>query len=211
MADIHNMRNALQKRCFREPIPEIFDAALYLDAAVTAHINDDWKIAEELFQLANDSSVREWLESIWGKSSPYVVVDKKPQLHILRKENQRMPNAAQMKEVRDRDGFHCRFCGIPVIRAEVRKYLHKLYPNAVSWGRANASQHAAFQCMWLQYDHVVPHSAGGTSGIENVVITCAACNYGKWNYTLEELGLVDPRSVEVVQSAWEGLERVFKA
>ena len=205
------MEGFMQKRYFREPIAEIFDAARYLDAAVTAHINGHPKVAEELFELANDSRVREWLESIWGKSSPYVVVKKKPQLHTLSKEKDRMPNAAQMKEVRDRDGFHCRFCGIPVIRAEVRKYLHKHYPNTVSWGRTNASQHAAFQCMWLQYDHVVPHSAGGTSGTENVVITCAACNYGKWNYTLEELGLVDPRSVTPVQSAWEGLERVFQA
>lgn len=201
----------MEKRCFREPIIEIFDAARYLDAAIAAHMNGHSTTAEELFSLANDLRVREWLESIWGKSSPHVVVEKKPQLHTLSKEKERMPSTAQKKEVRDRDGFHCRFCGIPVIRAEVRKHLHKLYPNAVSWGRKNASQHAAFQCMWLQYDHVIPHSAGGSSGTENVVITCAACNYGKWNYTLEELGLTDPRSVPPLQSSWDGLERVLQA
>jgi hypothetical protein len=198
----------MRKRCFREPAVEIFDAARYLDAAVSAHLRGSTEIAKELFALANDPKIREWTESIWGKASQYVIVNKQEQLHSAGKEKERMPAADQMKVIRDRDGFHCRFCGIPVVRAEVRKYFHDLYPDSVPWGSTNESQHAAFQCMWLQYDHVTPHSAGGKNDISNIVITCAACNYGKMNYTLDELGLLDPRDFQPIQTSWDGLERI---
>ncbi len=198
------------KRCFRSPISEIYDAAKYLDAAVSAHLNGNFKIAEELFYLANDPTVWDWTDSIWGKASPYVQIHRQPQLHITNKEKLRMPNAQQKKALLDRDGFHCRFCGIPVIRTEIRKYIHNIYPESVPWGKTNKSQHAAFQCMWLQYDHVVPHSRGGSNDLDNIVITCAACNFGKWNYALEELGLLDPRKYAPIQSTWDGLERIME-
>ena len=199
------------KRCFREPIPEIFDVARYLDAATSAHLQGEHDIASKLFELANSQIVREWLESIWGKGSPYVIISKLPPIETQTKVEARMPTSAQINELHRRDGFHCRFCGIPVIRAEVRKRASELYPQAVTWGRTNASQHAAFQALWAQYDHVVPHSAGGTNELENLVITCAACNFGKMSYRLEELGLQDPRGFPAVRSTWDGLERLLPA
>jgi hypothetical protein len=199
------------KRCFREPVPEIFDAARYLDAAVSAHLKAHHNIALELIALANDPKVWEWTDSIWGKKSPYVLVQKQANKSVGEKIQTRMPTNAQKSELHARDGFHCRFCGIPVIRAEIRKALQKIYPSAVQWGSTNASQHAAFQCMWAQYDHVVPHSHGGTNDLENLVITCAACNFGKMEYTLEELGLIDPRTISPVTSLWDGLERLISS
>jgi hypothetical protein len=55
---------------------------------------------------------------------------------------------------------------------------------------------------------VVPHSHGGTNDLDNLVVTCAACNFGKMEYTLEELSLIDPRTIPPIQSNWDGLERV---
>lgn len=196
------------RRFFREPIQEIYDAARYLDAAVSAHIAGNTDIAEKLFKLANNPKIWEWTDSIWGSNSPYVHVTKQQYLHTAPKEKNRMPNVMMKRELHERDGYHCRFCGIPVIHAETRKYLHKLYPDAIPWGKTNSTQHAAFQCLWLQYDHVVPHSAGGENTLENLIITCAACNYGKMNYTVEELGLLDPRGFTPTQSTWDGLERI---
>ena len=197
-----------EKRFFREPIFEFFDAARYLDAAISAHLNGQSEIAEKLFGLANDPAIWEWTDSIWGKSSLYVTVNKQPRLHTTPKVKVRMRTTEQKHQLHKRDGFHCRFCGIPVIRAEVRKIIHKAYLNSVPWGRTNATQHAAFQCMWAQYDHVVPHSSGGTNDLNNLIITCAACNFGKMEFTLEELGLLDPRDFMPTQSQWDGLERI---
>jgi 5-methylcytosine-specific restriction endonuclease McrA len=77
----------------------------------------------------------------------------------------------------------------------------------VPWGRKNNLQHAALQCMWAQYDHIIPHSRGGTSDIENIYLACAACNYGRMQYTLEEVGLLHPRCHEPRRGTWDGLER----
>lgn len=202
--------SVVPKRCFREPTPEIFDVARYLDAAVSAHLAGHTSLAEELFALANNTDVRAWLESIWGKGSPFVKVTKlpAPQEASVRVEA-RMPTKAQIEQLHERDGFHCRFCGIPVIRPAVRKLAAQLYPAAVTWGSTNISQHAGFQTLWAQYDHVVPHSWGGTNDLDNLVVTCAACNYGKMSYRLEELGLLDPRDFPPIQSSWDGLERLL--
>jgi 5-methylcytosine-specific restriction endonuclease McrA len=198
------------KRCFREPIQEIFDAARYLDAAVSAHLAAHREIAEKLFSLSNDPKIRAWTNSIWGKNSPYVTVIKQIDLPLLPRVGTRKPISAQILELHKRDGYHCRYCGLPVIRSEIRRKLSILYPNAVPWGKTNASQHAAFQAMWVQYDHVVPHSHGGTNDLNNLVVTCAACNYGKMSYTLEELSLLDPMLYSPVQSQWDGLERLLQ-
>lgn len=199
------------RACLREPIAEVYDAARLLDAAVVAHDHGKNKLASELFSLADCAKVREWTESLWGKSSPYVkyreVPGAPPSLPKEERIPVRMPNAAEREALHQRDGFHCRFCNIPLIRKEIRVVAAKAYPDAVSWGRTNLSQHAAFQAMWLQYDHVVPHARGGGNELENLVLTCAPCNYAKWHYLCGEIGLRDPREREPQRSWWDGLER----
>lgn len=112
----------------------------------------------------------------------------------------------------DRDGFHCRFRGIPVIDPDLRRLIVKAYPGAVSWGSTNAAQHAAFQCMWLQFDHILPNSRGGDSSPENMVVIYATCNSGRMEATLEGARLINPLSnpVPVVwghHAEWDGLEQ----
>ncbi|MBR7801158.1 HNH endonuclease [Undibacterium fentianense] len=203
----------MSRAFFREPIPEIYKCAELIRTAVEAHISGNSEVASDLFNLANDIAVREWLESIWGKSSPYVKFKSVPNsLPILSKEDRlevRMPSGQQKASLLRRDGFYCRFCEIPVIRKEVRHYLHTIYPNTLPWGRKNISQHAAFQVMWAQYDHIIPHARGGTNSLENMVITCAACNFGRMDFTLEEVGIEDPRSRLIKRGLWNGMEHVL--
>jgi hypothetical protein len=199
--------------CFRRPIAEVLAAAKYLDAAVDAHLLGNTGLAELLIRAADMDEVREWTESLWGKGSPYV----KPRIvpgapPVLAKDKrivERMPDGVALMKIHDRDGYHCRFCGVPVIRKEVRTLLSKCYPNALRWERTNLGQHAAFQAMWAQYDHVLAHARGGDNSIENTILTCAPCNFGKMNYTLEELNLIDPRSRPRLSSSWDGLERLL--
>jgi len=195
--------------CFRDPIPAIAEAARYLDEGVTAYLVGKPDIAAEMIVRANMSVIREWTESIWGKGSPYVQAIQNTK-EIFSKEDRvkvRMPTTAEKRALHERDGHHCRFCGIPVIRKEVRARIMKVFPNALIWGKQNGEQHAAFQAMWAQYDHLLPHSKGGDNGLENMVVTCAPCNFGRMSYSLEEVGLIDPRLREPISSAWDGLER----
>ena len=63
--------------------------------------------------------------------------------------------------------------------------------------------------MWMQFDHVLPHSRGGDNSLENVIVTCAPCSFGRMERTLEEVGLIDPRLVPMDKTRWDGLERLL--
>lgn len=212
------------RRCLRPPIPEIFAAAAMLDRAADAHLAGARDAAAALIAQANLPEVRAWTNSLWGDSTlprevqerhkrDYLrirkVADAPPHLAKADRGAARMPGPNDRRAMIDRDGYTCVFCGIPLIRKEVREALHRAYPDALPWGRTNPTQHAAFQCMWLQYDHLVPHSRGGDNALDNLVITCAPCNYGRWDRVVAEQGLIDPRSVPRGKSAWDGLERVL--
>lgn len=194
----------------REPIPEIFAAAKLLRAGVDHHNAGNRDAASQCFSEADDDAVRQWTESIWGSGWSSIIqlrvaVDAPPPLAKSDRIPVRMPNAAERRRLIERDGYQCRFCGIPVVPDTVRRKIVQEYPEVVSWGRTNTSQHAALQAMWLQFDHVIPHARGGANGLDNVIITCAPCNYGKANYTIEELGLLDPRARPVQKLDWNGL------
>ena len=202
------------RRCLREPIPQILEAAQLLSSAVDAHLADDLVLAESLIRSADIPEIGEWTESIWGKEDQSILRVRKvepapPSLPYELRPTPRAPVLETKRKVVERDGYRCRFCGIPVIDPKLRDKLRKLYPNALRWARPNARQHSAFQCMWLQYDHVLPNSRGGDSSIENLVVTCSACNFGRMERTLEEVGLQDPRLHPVTRSSWDGLERLF--
>ena len=198
------------RTCLRDPIAEIAEAARRLESAVQAHLNRNSKLACGLIRDTNLPVIREWTESLWGSNSPYVqyrpVQDAPPSIPKEQRIKLRMPTTAEKNALHQRDGFHCRFCGIPLIRKAVRERIQKAYPEALPWGSRNIDQHAAFQAMWLQYDHVIPHARGGDNRLDNIVITCAPCNFGRMNWTLDEVGLIDPRTREPVRSTWTGLE-----
>ena len=92
---------------------------------------------------------------------------------------------------------------------DIRKFFSKHYSASIPWDAYDpGKQHAGFQSLWLQFDHVVPHSHGCRSDLENVVVSCALCNFGKHGFTLRQLGLIDPRLREPIPSIWDGLERL---
>jgi 5-methylcytosine-specific restriction endonuclease McrA len=206
----------LQRTCLLEPLSEIFEAADLLNCAVDAHLAGDSSRAEEFIRRADMPAIAKWSDMIWGRENPAI--------HRFRtisgapgsvpkdlRPRPRNPGKEIQRSVISRDGHHCRFCGIPVVRPEVRMMMHRMYPQALRWGDRNSEHHAAFQCMWLQYDHVLPNSRGGRTSLDNLIVTCAPCNNGRNERTLEELGLIDPRASTVIRTHWDGLERVLFA
>jgi hypothetical protein len=173
-----------------EPIAGCFEAAATLSSAVDAHLAGDAEEAALLLVAANRQDVRDFTESAWGVGSKvrhaFVEIASAPP-RLLRAERPipRMPDRTTKSAVLARDGYHCRFCGLPVIPPAIRDVMRRTYPHAVSWGSTTGSQHAAFQCLWLQFDHVLPNSRGGASTVDNVVVTCAPCNFGRMETTLE--------------------------
>ncbi len=194
----------------------MFEVAALLDFAVGAHLSGDKLRSAASFRAANMPLVRDYVESMWDKRSLWP-----EQQHYLRSRtvnNLPVPTPAARgltiappvkRAVVDRDGFLCRYCALPVVPASVRKKLAEEYPAEVGWGSTNVSQHAAFQALWLQFDHVVPLAGGGGNDADNIVVCCAACNFMKWHYHIEEIGLLDPRDRLPVSSCWDGLTRLL--
>src|SRR3954452_20436816 len=120
---------AVNRQYLREAIPQIADAARLLDAAVTAHLMEKCDVAEHLIRLADMPVLRDYTESLWGAKSPYVqyraVADAPAHSVNARDSKERMPTPAQEAALFQRDGYHCRVCGIPVIRKKVRKRIRK--------------------------------------------------------------------------------------
>jgi HNH endonuclease len=168
-------------------------------------------MAEELLRQADDKVVWDWLDSVWGKETIYNrrrrTLAHPPTLPTEQRAKPQEATEETKRLIHKRDGHYCRFCKMPVIRSSVRSAIRKEYPRAVPWNGTNATQHAAFQCMWAQYDHILPHARGGRSDFESVYLTCSACNYGRGNYLLEECDLLHPDLHAPRRGDWDGLER----
>ena len=61
---------------------------------------------------------------------------------------------------------------------------------------------------WAQFDHILPHTRGRSNEIDNLVVTCAPCNFGLMRYALEAVGDLSilERAIQC-ELAWNGLER----
>lgn len=207
------------RSCFSQPIRSIYYAALLLDEAVKQHLYGEFDEAKKLIKAADMSDIGDWLDPIWLRKSELVqaikVLNPSPVVPKENRANPRAPNAQMKKDLIRRDGHHCRFCSMPVVRAEVRKELCRLYPNEARWTSAKETdQHRGLQVMWLQYDHVVVHSRGGQTSMDNLVVTCAACNFGRDRYSLEEMRFTDPRQHTrtpdwLGRHQWDGLEKIL--
>ena len=195
--------------CISEPISQISDAVRYLDAAVSAHLSGKPVLAEDLIRAADMLEIRTWTKSIWANSDVHLRFPSgfASSLPKDQRVKVRMPTHAEKAQIHERDGYNCRFCGIPVVRPEIRKLIGASYPNALGWGSKEIEQHAAFQAMWAQYDHLLPHARGGTNDLNNLVLACAPCNFGRGGYSLKEIGVQDPRDRPILKSSWDGLER----
>lgn len=224
------------------PIPELFQAAALLHKAAIAHAAGDTTTARTLIAQtdANPSDVHspifDWSETLfYGKT---LSLGKKvcpelrasilgrvndPERPVGTTKNTETPSPALAKEVITRDGYFCRYCGIPVIDPKAQAVLRKAYPDEYRWwskkgevksSPKNIEKHVAFQALDLDWEHIVPRSLGGMNTLQNLVVACAPCNTGKGNYTLAEMRLNDPRdrppTVPPGFEDWRGLTCVLQ-
>src|SRR4051812_30921209 len=96
------------RHCLSDPIPEICQAAAFLDEAVTAHLEREHSRAYELIRKADMPVIHDWCEELWGPGGPHskplpvadlppwVPKDQRPRRHL---------NASLKSALVSRDGF----------------------------------------------------------------------------------------------------------
>jgi len=201
----------LPRPSFRATTPEVQQAADLLNEAADALLIGDLEHARRCVHLADDPAVHAFANSIMGKESIEVhrVRCTGPRPAIV-KVASRMPRVAEQATFFARDGWRCRFCGVRVMLPSARKAMIARLPGAIRWGNRAKDLHAAFFALSATVDHVVPHSAGGANGASNLVTACWPCNFGRMAWTIEEVGLLDPRLRPPVVDGWDGLGRLSR-
>ena len=202
------MRNS-----FLPLIPELEYAADLLQEAVAALRVGDEQTARERLRAADMPEICAYFGRIAGPTDPEVHWQEKSPKDVLPKHARatlRMPSVREERAVFERDGWRCRYCGTRIIYKKARQYLTKVFPAEARWGTRNAEKHCALAALTASLDHIVPHSRGGTNEPENLVAACGPCQFGRSDWTLEEVGFFDPRERPPVVDDWDGLLSVLE-
>lgn len=110
------------------------------------------------------------------------------------------------KQVFERDYYTCRYCGLRTLSKEVLTAFERAVgTDEFRTQGTNAQQHGIVHAFKIVADHVVPHKCEGRTNPDNLYAACPACNYGKFNYTLEQLGLDHPSERPPKNNGWDGL------
>ena len=213
-----NKDNTLRS-CILDPIPEILVAQKLLNQAAIYHLDGKSVKAAEAIREADMTELYLWAESIWGKTQPNSGEIQKEKLPAVTSVpvciNPKKPpkNDIILQSLIERDGYHCRWCGIPLIQGNIAAYLKKFYPMVIRWHikLGNHQKHAAFQAMQLVQNRVIPRSKGGTKSLDNLVISCAPCAYGRGEALPVDKGLISPvpQHGPSIKSDWDGLTRIL--
>lgn len=109
-----------------------------------------------------------------------------------------------------RDDYKCRYCTDPVVPKKVFEKANLLIGSTdLPLGRTNLTRSGFYLMFVATLDHVIPWSLGGRTDESNLVTCCWSCNYGKANFTVEQIGIRDPFNSMVVQDSKNTFERLL--
>lgn len=192
------------------PVPSRFrDAVRELGEAVAAGAQGDRSRALTILARLPSNEAREW-----GREHGQVAGLKRCQ--GMRKRgaaarSRRLVSRNLRARVHERDGYRCRYCGMEVIdREAIKEFARFINGPEFSFGSTIESRHGIALLATAQMDHLIPHSVGGDESDENMITACWTCQFGKDGYTLEQLGIQDPRGREPVLDSWDGLTACIK-
>lgn len=200
------MRNS-----FLYPIPEIYRAVNLLDLAANALLKNDQELAASLLVKADMPEIKQFYRLIAGHTNPVIHWQSSQPKDVIPKDQRvekRMPTNRTEQKIFDRDGWRCRYCGTKVISRVARKIFIERFPIETHWVSSEYERHSALHSQAASLDHVLPHSRGGTNNTTNLVTACGPCQFGRNQWTLEEVGFKDPRERSPILDDWDGLSRL---
>lgn len=109
-----------------------------------------------------------------------------------------------------RDNYKCRYCSDYVVPKNVFKKANLLIGSAgLPLGRTNLTRSGFYLIFVATLDHVIPWSLGGRTDESNLVTSCWSCNYGKANFTVEQIGIKNPFNSMTVRDPKSSVVRLL--
>jgi 5-methylcytosine-specific restriction endonuclease McrA len=120
----------------------------------------------------------------------------------------RMPTGLRQMAVYERDRWHCRWCGSPVISLRAVRRMNAEVGPAFPHGGTNDNHHGLTLAAGVSLDHVKPHSLGGSNDEENLIAACWPCQFARGNDSIERLGISNPldRPPDPSMTGWDGCD-----
>lgn len=229
------MTDNLTASTFRESfLPRLAEhdtAADLFDQAADALLAGDITRCRELIEAADIPVLCEYAYSVVGPINPKIHRQSRMPGGLLPKEalaGSRMPGTKVIRDLYERDGYRCRYCGTRVILPEARKVFLAWVPE-VAYGKhdkhghvvnpassPDAAQpkpgkerHCGFSVLQASVDHVLPHRRGGNNEPDNLVTACGVCQFGRSNWLLSEVEIHNPFERPPIIDEWDGLKRVL--
>ena len=192
------------------PYPKEFDEQIDLVAEAVRIANSDPARAKEIVQSLDTEPMKRWFIDVALWSGAWRA--ERMGLHEKRMKSlgiRKIVSQKKLNELFTRDKWRCRYCGIRVAgnRKHFKKFAQAIdMPELIS-GRTDESRHGLYLMLMASYDHVKPVNQDGTNDSTNLVTACWCCQFGKYKYSLDELGLTGPINLElVVSDSWVGLD-----
>jgi hypothetical protein len=109
-----------------------------------------------------------------------------------------------------RDRFRCTFCGGRAVPRSILVAVHDVFPDAVPYNQhyARGKIHPVFWALAPEADHVIPHSRGGLTTLENLTTLHAACNTRKADALAHDLPV---SRLAPADERWDGLTSFYAA
>lgn len=198
------------RRCLLSPLPDHENAACFLEGAANALLAGNSDEASDLLRKADIPEIMQHVKRLVGPNSVEIhrSIERPKPLPAQERDPDRMPTDATERGVFERDAWRCRFCGMKVLSRKARNILANGFPKISRWKPQGYKSHAALYAMASSLDHVIPHSRGGEDSDENFVTACYGCQFGRGEWLLEEMELMDPRQFAPVLDSWDGLTRI---
>jgi hypothetical protein len=192
------------------PYPKEFDKQIDLVAEAVRIAHLDPAKARAMVQSFDSEPMKRWFIDVALWSGAWRA--ERVGLHEKRMKSLGIRKIVSQKKLDDLfagDKWRCRYCGIRVAgnRKHFKKFAQAIDMPELIAGRTDESRHGLYLMLMASYDHVRPVNQEGTNDADNLVTACWSCQFGKYKYSLEELGLTGPIDPRLVKSdSWAGLD-----
>jgi hypothetical protein len=192
------------------PYPSEFDTQIDILASAVECASTRPAVARELVHSIDAESMKRWYIDVALQSGYWRArhgwADGAPSTQGKRR--RRPMGQERLERLFARDAWRCRYCGIRIggNRSNFKSLADAIGMPELIAGRTDEARHGLYLMLMGSYDHVDPHSRGGSDEECNLVTACWSCQFGKYRYELNELNVNHPECLPAQSDdSWRGV------